>query len=339
MSEDKSEHYKKYGWKVNEDNLRTLPSGAPRAAKDLAKWLTLEGRRSSLQEWLNVLDTDGKIHGKYWHIGAWTQRMSHSNPNQANIPAILGKDPETPVEEVKAEYNGRMRELFEADKGAHLVGCDAEGIQLRILCHYMESADYRDAILSGDKKLKTDIHSLNQRALGPICKSRDDAKTFIYAWILGAGIPKIASILGCSNSDASKAVSNFLASLPELDRLKKVDVVTDAARGFFVGLDGRRVPCNSKHLMLAGYLQNGEAVIMKHANILWYKQLKEQGYDFKQVNFVHDEWQTVVYGGYSKAEEVGRIQAQAIKEVGKRLKLYCELDGKAKVGRNWKETH
>ena len=46
------EHYKRYGWEVSEANLQTLPKGAPQAAKDLTKWLTLEGRRRSLEEWL-----------------------------------------------------------------------------------------------------------------------------------------------------------------------------------------------------------------------------------------------------------------------------------------------
>ena len=66
----------------------------------------------------------------------------------------------------------------------------------------------------------------------------------------------------------------------------------DASRGYFDGLDGRKVQCNSEHLMLAGYLQNGEAVVMKHANVLWQKELKGLGIKYNQVDFVHDEWQT-----------------------------------------------
>lgn len=172
------EHYKRYGWKVNEDNLKTLPETAPEAAKDLAKWLTLEGRRSSLEEWLGCVSEDGRIHGKFWHIGAWTHRMSHSSPNQANIPACWpdGLEPKSAVEEVKKKYDSELRALFKTDH--YLVGADAEGIQLRILAHYMKSEEYRDAILRGKKEDSTDIHNLNKRALGSICRTRDDAKTF-----------------------------------------------------------------------------------------------------------------------------------------------------------------
>ena len=338
-TEEKKEHYKRYGWKCNEENLKTLPTEAPQAAKDLARWLTLEGRRSSLEEWLGQVQSDQRIHGKTWHIGAWTQRCSHSNPNLANIPRILEKEPETPVEEIKARYDHQLRELFLADPDSWLVGCDADGIQLRILAHYMESEAYRDAILAGDKDKGTDIHSLNRRALGPICKSRDVAKTFIYAWLLGAGIPKIASILGCSNAQARAAVDSFLSSLPELKRLKKIVIPAMAARGGFEGLDGRWVVCTSEHLMLAGMLQAGEAVIMKHANVQWWHQLKKEEVDFRQVNFVHDEWQTVVYGDKSLAEYVGKTQAEAIAQVGDRLGMFCPVSGSYRLGKTWRHTH
>lgn len=333
------DHYRRYGWKCNEDNLKTLPETAPQAARDLAQWLTLEGRRSSLAEWLNAVDpNDSRIHGKFWHIGAWTGRMSHSKPNQANIPACWpdGLAPTSAVEEVKETYDSRMRACFKTD--GYLVGTDAEGIQLRVLCHYMESEDYRKAIVSGDKKLETDIHNLNKRALGPICKSRDDAKTFIYAWLLGAGLPKIASILGCSVAQAKAAEQNFLDSLPELKRIKKLLIPADASKGFFVGLDGRKVKCTSQHLMLAGYLQSGESVLMKHATIRWMAEADRQKIPYRLVNFVHDEWQTEVWT-MEDAETIGKIQCKALEEVGREFGLFCPLAGEYNIGKNWKETH
>lgn len=340
--EDKKAHYARYGWTCNEDNLNTLPYTADPAAKKLAQWLTLQGRRTSVVEWLGVQQPDGKIHGNFWPTGAWTQRMSHSSPNSANIFAVFPDDqtPRTPIEHIKSRYDSRLRACWEVPPDDWLVGTDADGIQLRILAHYMESEVYMKAILEGDKALGTDIHNVNKDALGPICKSRDDAKTFIYAWLLGASIPKVSSILGCNTTDASKAVSNFLSSLPELKRLKEVQIPRDAKRGFFVGLDGRRVKCTSEHLMLAGYLQAGEAVVMKHANVLWRKVLDTEGrVQYKQVNFVHDEWQTQVLGSRTDAEYVGKTQAQAITDVGKDLGILCPLSGSYNLGKNWKETH
>ena len=334
------EDYKKYGWKVNEDNLSTLPVSAPRAAHDLAKWQTLEGRRSSLQEWVNNYNFDtGRIHGQFWTLGAWTHRMSHSNPNQANIPALFKGDPLTGVQEVKAEYNGPMRECFTCPEGAYLVGCDAEGIQLRVLAHLMGDAAYTKAVSEGVKELGTDAHTVNQKALGlELCRTRDDAKTFIYAWLLGAGFPKIASILQCSVNEAKLAVDQFLLALPALKDLKEVQIPKDARRGYFIGLDGRRVKQTSSHLMLAGYLQNGEAIIMKRATAVWYWKAVRMGINFKLIDLVHDEWVVECYSE-KDAETIGELMCDSLEQVGRSLKLNCPLKGEYNVGRTWKDVH
>ena len=82
--EEKKAHFDYYGWVVNEDNLKTLPTDAPEGARKLAQWLTLEGRRSSLVEWNNQCGEDGRIHGNVFAIGAWSGRCSHNNPNTAS---------------------------------------------------------------------------------------------------------------------------------------------------------------------------------------------------------------------------------------------------------------
>ena len=176
---DRLEKYQRYGWKTTEANLNTLPASAPQAAKDLAKYLTVEGRRRSLVEWLGHVQDDSRIHGKFWNIGSWTHRMAHTEPNQANIFAAFTDTPKTPVEEVKAKYDYSMRNLWTATPGKVLVGTDAEGIQLRVLTHYMKSEVWRKAITSGVKEEGTDIHTMNMKALGSVCRNRDAAKTFI----------------------------------------------------------------------------------------------------------------------------------------------------------------
>ena len=334
---DRLEHYKKYGWKTSETNLATLPDSAPQAAKDLTKWLTLNGRKKSLTEWLGCVRDDERIHGKFWHIGAWTHRGSHSSPNLTTVYSPFQGEPKTPIEEIKSRYDLKLRSLFKSD--GWLIGTDAEGIQLRILTHYMKSEVWREAICTGDKTLGTDIHSMNMKALGRVCRDRDSAKTFIYAWLLGASIPKVAEILKTSIREASTANTSFLDAFPELKRLKNTKIPFDANRGYFEGLDGRLVQCNSQHHMLAGYLQNGEAVIMKMANVLWRKRLKELGIRFRQVNFVHDEWQTESFGSMEDAEKIAFVQRASIERVGKDLGLFCPLSGSSKVGKNWGETH
>jgi DNA polymerase-1 len=137
---------------------------------------------------------------------------------------------------------------------------------------------------------------------------------------------------------ATDAVESFMRNTGGLWELKKDRIPKMARKGGFIGVDGRFVKCDSEHLMLAGILQNGEACVMKYANILWRQQAKEAGIDFKQVNFVHDEWQVEV-NSMEEAEILGKIQREAITQVGLDLGIKCPLAGTTDIGKNWAETH
>jgi len=339
INKDRGDKFARYGWTLSETNLNTLPDTAPEGGKRLAEWLTLEGRRSSLVEWLGHCGDDKRIHGRFSHIGAWTGRMAHSAPNQANIPSAFHGTPSTPVEEVKARYDGQFRELWKVEDGNYLVGTDAEGIQLRVLAHIMQSEEYVHAIVSGKKEDETDIHNLNKKALGISHVTRDDAKTFIYAFLLGAGTAKISQILGVNQREAGQAVENFTQSIEGLATLKKKVIPHIAKRGWFKGLDGRKVIVPSEHKTLAGMLQNGESVIMKHSALQWVRQAKQMGIDFKLVTWPHDEWQTEVCGTLATAEKLGEIQRQSFVDVGVKFDMVCPLAGSTDIGRNWKDTH
>jgi len=339
--EAKLEHYDIYGWAVSEENLKTLPESAPEGAQALAEWLTLDGRRSTLSEWLQAFserDTT-RIHGQFLHIGSWTGRMAHRNPNMGNIPSVFHGEARTAVERVKSDYDGKFRDLWTTPDGCYLVGTDASGIQLRILADIMESKQYIKAIVEGKKEDGTDIHNLNRKALGLSHIDRDMAKTFIYAFLLGAGTAKIAQILRTNMGMASKAVINFTNSIEGLAALKKKVIPDIANRGYFRGYDGRMVVVPNEHKTLAGMLQNGETLVMKYATRRWMSEAKASGLDFKICTWVHDEWQTEIRGSYEDAERLAKIQCDAITWAGLELGIMCPLEGESSIGKSWKDTH
>lgn len=354
----KLERYQRYGWKVTDENLLTLPDSAPPAAKRLVERLLLASRISDLEEWIAAAEPQEpverflegarttptgtvrhRIHGSFTSIGAWTHRMSHSKPNMANIPKSKHSDKETDLDKLSNQINDDMRSLWVCTPGWRLIGTDADGIQMRIFAHYVNDKRLIESLIKGDKKLGTDIHSLNRKALGEPCQSRDDAKTFIYAWLLGAGIPKVAEILRCSVADARQSCVSFLEFYPGLKYLKETVIPADARRGFFYGIDNRAVICDNSHLMLAGYLQNGESVVMKLARQIWKEDFVKERIPHKFVNFVHDEWQTEVPDDDEIAKLAGMIQVNAIIKAGELLNLNCPLNGETKIGYNWKDTH
>lgn len=342
---DKLTIMKKAGWKVNENNLETLPGTAPLSARTLARRILLESRRRTLTEWIGLCGEDSRIHGKFYGIGAWTHRMAHQHPNTANIPN------EFDTQGKRKLYGKELRALWCAPKNRLLVGVDAEGIQLRIFAHYINDPEFTRALVEGKKENGSDPHTLNQKIIGPLCRSRAAAKRFIYALLLGAGTGKLAEILGCTLGEADTALQRIMDRYQSFTYLKTVVIPSDARRGWFQGLDGRAVripgdtPSSKRHLCMSGYLQNGEAVIMKKATLLWYDHLKD--WDAMLVNLVHDEWQVECPNDMKIALMIAQRMAYSLEQVGEALKLKCPLAGSYwnddlkdyTIATNWSKTH
>ena len=285
-------------------------------AKLINRYLMLQKRIAQVNSWIEAIKEDGRVHGKVITNGTITGRMSHQSPNMAQIPAVY------------SPYGKECRALWTVNKGYKLVGVDASGLELRMLAHYMNDKDYTHEVVNGD------IHTANKIAAG--LESRDKAKTFIYAFIYGAGSKKIGSIIGGSERDGERAKEKFLRATPSLRSLReKVERV--AQRRWVRGLDQRKIIIRHPHAALNTLLQGAGAIVMKCAltlleNYVINKRIKA----FPVVN-VHDEFQYEVEE--NKAEEFGRLAVQSIIDAGKQLNVRCPLNGEYKIGNNWSETH
>ncbi len=320
---DKAEYFKTWGWKVNKENLLTLSPAAPPECKYLVRRLLLGNRASTLESWMTAYaPTDGKIHGQFLGLGCWTHRMAHRAPNMGNIPRT------------DAEFGHEMRSLWLADSVGVLVGCDASGIQLRILAHYLENEEFTHHVCNGTQDDLSDIHNVNAKILEV---TREQAKTWIYAWLLGAGRDKMGQILGCTATEAMEKSDHFLHEWEGLLELRHGRIAADGDRGYIEGLDGRKVVVPSTHHVLPAYLQNGESIIMKRATMLWRDSLKDMKVPYVAHNLVHDEWQTSTTEEH--AETVGQVQCVALHMTGHQLSMKCPLDGNYKIGRTWSDTH
>ena len=268
------------------------------------------------------MSSDGRVHGKVITNGAVTGRMTHSKPNMAQIP------------NAGSLYGPECRQCWTVEEGNVLVGCDASGLELRMLAHYMKDEAYIKAVTEGNSKDGTDIHTVNQRAAG--LATRDLAKTFAYAFLYGAGDSKIGSIIGGSARDGAALKEKFLKQTPALSRLVST-VSKYAAKGFVPGLDGRKIWVRSEHAALNSLLQGAGAIVMKKALVIFNDKIKLNKWPVKMVANVHDEWQFEV--PMQLAEVTGEAAKQSIIEAGLFYKLRCPLDGEYKHGANWRETH
>jgi DNA polymerase-1 len=283
-------------------------------AKLICEYLLLQKRLSQVTSWIEAVSDKHRVHGKVITNGAVTGRMTHHSPNLAQIPSV------------HAEYGSECREQWVVDPGYKLVGIDASGLELRMLAHYMEDEEYTKEVVDGD------IHTKNQLAAG--LDTRAKAKTFIYAFLYGAGAKKIGSITG---TNGTVIIDKFMKNVPALAKLKEKIAVNLRNKGSLPGLDGRRLFIRSEHAALNTLLQGAGAVVMKKALVIFDKYIKLHELDAHFVANVHDEWQLEVKE--EEAELVGQLGVKAIIEAGKALRLNCPLDGEYKVGDNWKQTH
>ena len=283
-------------------------------AKAVARYMMLQKRVAQIDSWLKAVKDDGRVHGRVITNGAVTGRMTHLSPNMAQVPAV------------SAPFGTECRSCWTVDEGNVLVGIDASGLELRMLAHYMDDEDYTNEILNGD------IHTANQRAAG--LKTRTLAKTFIYAFLYGAGDAKIGAIVGGNSFTGRGLKETFLSNTPSLERVRG-DTHIEAKSGVLTGLDGRKLRVRSEHAALNTLLQGAGAIVMKQALIHLSDRLKNIPHRF--VANVHDEWQIETTKHY--ADTVGRIGVRAIRIAGETLNLRCPLDGEYRVGNNWAETH
>ena len=301
---------------VDEKVLSTI-TNIPEA-KLINKYLMLQKRIAQVSSWIEAVKEDGRVHGKVITNGTITGRMSHQAPNMAQVPAVY------------SPYGKECRELWVVDKKNKLVGVDASGLELRMLAHYMNDKEYTNEIINGD------IHTANQMAAG--LRSRDESKTFIYAFIYGAGSKKIGNIIGGSEADGNRVKEKFLRATPSLRSLReKVDGVAKSNRRWLKGLDGRKIIIRHPHAALNSLLQGAGSCVMKVALTLLDQYVINKRIKAYPVVNVHDEFQYEVEEG--RADEFGRLAVQSIKDAGRKLKLRCGLNGQYKIGNNWAETH
>ena len=232
------------------------------------------------------------------------------------------------VPNIHSPYGKECRSCWTVPEGYKLVGIDASGLELRMLAHYMANKEYINEIIYGD------IHTANQKLAG--LESRDQAKTFIYALIYGAGDSKIGSVVGGSKTDGRRARQHFFDNKPSFKSLRD-RVQRASTKTYLKGIDGRKLYVRNQHSALNTLLQGAGSIVMKKALVELDLLLRLNSVNYKFVANIHDEWQIEVKE--SQADFAGSLAVESIIKAGENFNLRCPLDGEYKIGGNWSETH
>ena len=336
-------------WNTNDEGERTSPKMSKedpfngiegKLGRLVAKRVQCRHRKSTIEGLMKLVRPDGRIPSVVKTL-ADTSRAIHAGI--VNIP------------QAKSFFGKQMRKIFICKEGWVLVGTDSDADQIRKLAGRMNDPAYTETVVNGDKDKGTDIHTVNQRAAQ--LPSRDDAKTFFYGFLFGAGDAKVGKIVKGTSEDGRRLKSQFLEGLPALgaliERLTKEWRKTAKKRfnarwnkmeyydGYITGLDGRPVRVPFEHQILVYLLQSDEAISMSAAYVRFHQRMDKLGYkwgvDYGTVAWYHDEFTVECRPEFSSV--IAKEAEQSITWANNYFKIPCPHLGHAAIGKNWYDVH
>ena len=284
---------------------------------DLTKQLGMISE--GVNAWQKLVTTSSRIH-HHCSVATSTFRCAHRKPNLAQVPS-----------------DERFRRLFTCEPMLTMCGADLSGIELRMLAHYLARYDegrYARVLVEGD------IHQENADKIGI---SRSQVKTVTYAFLYGAGDQRIGMAYDKQLSDEQKRIKGkeireaYVAAIPGLKELLEA-VHKASERGYVLGLDHRRILCDSRHKSLNYLLQGSSAVLAKRWMVLAHENIRKIGLKTpRQLAFVHDELQFEVHP--KEVNDLKFTLELSATQAGERYKLRIPIAAEAKEGKTWAEVH
>ena len=300
---------------INEEVLSKIDM---KEAEMFSRYFLLQKRTGLLKSWIQECEEDDRVRGKVLTLKTVTGRMAHHSPNMAQVPSL------------SSPFGKECRELWTvSNPSTHvLIGTDASSLELRCLAHYMEDKKFTNEVLTGD------VHTANQKAAG--LQTRSQAKTFIYAFLYGAGPARIGKVVGAGAKQGNILIRRFLKNMPALSRLRN-NIQEAAEEGTVRGLDGRYFQIRTVHASLNTLLQGAGAIVCKEWLVHMDDYIRKAGIDAKLVASVHDEYQFEV--SIKDQKRFGQITKEAMQKTTRELDMKCPLDCAYKAGHTWAETH
>lgn len=329
---------------------RKTPGGQPSTGEDVLKELShtypiasliLEHRglgklRSTYAERLprQIHPQTGRIHTSYHQAVTATGRLSSSDPNLQNIPA-------------KTAEGRRIRQAFIAPPGYILLSADYSQIELRILAHFSEDEQLREAFAQGmdvHKATAAEIFSIAESEVSPA--QRRIAKTINFGLIYGMSPFGLSRQLGIERSLAEHYVQRYFERYPRVRVF--MEQMRQQARdaGYVETICGRRLYIREVHSPRAQSRQYAErsainapmqgtaADIIKLAMIEIHQWLASEQPDVAMMMQVHDE---LVFEVPENAIE--RVEAGVKARMEQALRLQVPLIVDTGKGRHWAEAH
>lgn len=225
--------------------------------------------------------------------------------------------------------NWIVRQLFVPERGLWLSG-DARQIEYRLFAHYANSEKLNEAYR---KDPLTNFHELVQKLISEVLATvtYKNAKDVNFAKLFGAGLKKIAAMLGLSLAEAKAFVDVYDSMFPEVPQLQKRAIKAAEERGFvktFLGRRARFPQGQWSHKALNRVIQGGAADINKQKLVELHEARFETGFVLRFT--VHDE----VDGDVPDEAAADKVRAILDRQS---FDLRVPILWEVKTGANWRE--
>ena len=306
------------------------------------KWRQIAKLKSTYSDALveQINPRTGRIHTSYAMAGAFTGRLSSTDPNLQNIP-------------VRTEEGRKIRATFLAGPNCQLLSLDYSQIELRLLAHIADIDALKQAFHDN-----VDIHAMTASEMFGVAVEgmdpmvRRKAKAINFGIIYGISAFGLARQLGIEQSEASSYIKAYFERYPGI--LEYMDLTKQFCRkhGYVKTLFGRRchVPgINDKNTAKRGFseracinapIQGAAADILKRAMIRVPSALEQHGLTDKanMLLTVHDEllFEVEMDAIAQTTEVVSEVMSSAALPA---IALDVPLVVDSGVGSTWAEAH
>lgn len=263
---------------------------------------------SNYRAYLELESTDKRLRPNYKIHGTSSSRLSCEKPNLQQIPR-----------ESENRWNGHLKKAFVPKEGYKLWEFDYSNLELRIMAIYAEQENLLEALRKGFKPF-----DVMAEQVGMV---RQDVKQLAYMTGYGAGIGRISSFFGVSESQARQMREQFFAQYPKFRIFSQNAGARAAKRGYVRMWTGRRrhfpqmknefgenIRMGS-HKAMNSIVQGGAAELVKYAGIELGKRI-----DWKDCTInlqIHDSYATEIKIGTED------YWIPVIKETMENVEAYC----------------
>lgn len=265
------------------------------------------------RSYIEHVSPDGRIRTNFNLHRTRTHRLSSDEPNLQQIPKVTEKP-----------WNKLVKSGFLPEDGYEIWEADYSQLEMRLTAAYAKQTDLIE-IFEDDTR---DLFDEMSKRLG---LPRDHTKTLNYAIGYGAGIGKVAAMLGVSQAQAKFIRDDYFNTYSGFRQVSQLAATTCKGQGFVRTWSTRRRhfenPYEEAHKAFNSVIQGGAADIVKRVMIRLFEELDPE---CRMILQVHDSvWFEIPKGKIEKyRKEIVRIMEDVRPNFGVRFKVdFHKLSG------------